>query len=196
MGRALALPAVLLLSSCVSFSGLDPKSNYAEIGQDSIIVLGVSPRYRVHIFDGERAGEKWNRNQVMTTLNVYPENGYIVAKVSPRSGSLNYGIGGILPEGIGGKLFIPCMGRKTITFDAPGGKVIYVGNITFVHSDATVRYEASSDFDAARAHLRSYYPALADRLIDQGFENPELANTPCGREPGAPIIIRIPRLRR
>jgi hypothetical protein len=196
MGRTLALPAVLLLASCISFSGLDPKSNYAEIGRDSIIVLGVSPRYRVHIFEGERVGEKWNRDEVMVKLNVYPENGYIVAKLSPRSGRLNYGIGGILPEGIGGQLFHPCQGRRTMTFDAPEGKVVYVGDVTFVHSDKAVRYEASSNFAAAREHLRSHYPVLADRLIDQGFEHSQLANRPCGPSSLGPIMIQIPSFRR
>lgn len=182
----------VLLSGCVTFSGLDPKSNYSDVGDDAIVVLGVSPRYRVHIFKGERLGDKWNRDQIMTTLNVFPEDGYIVAKLPARTGASNYGVGGILPEGIGGRLFIPCQGRRTLTFDAPGGKVVYVGDIKFVEAGSKVHYEASLDFEAARAHLKSRYPLLADRLVSGGFENPELANTPCARDAGPPIIIHTP----
>ena len=187
-----ALALALILSGCVSFTGLDPESNYSDVGEDAIVVLGVSPRYRVHIFKGDRVGDKWNRDQIMTTLNVFPEDGYVVAKLPARVGTSNYGVGGILPEGIGGELFIPCQGKRTLTFDAPRGKVVYVGEIKFVAAGSKVQYEVSSDFESARAHLKARYPLLADKLVSGGFENPELANTPCVRHPGPPIIIYLP----
>lgn len=194
--QRLTILSVMALSACVSFSGLDPASNYAEIGDSSVIVLGVTPRYRVHIYEGERAGDKWNRDQVMTKLNVYPEDGYIVAKVPARSGALNYGIGGILPNGIGGGLFTPCLGKSTITFDAPKGKVVYVGDVKLTSTGQTVRYEASSNPEAAMTHIKARFPRLAGQVVVGGFQLRELANTPCVQEPGGPIIIYIPPMTR
>jgi hypothetical protein len=182
----------VILSGCISFSGLDPKSDYSDVGDEAIIVLGVSPRYRVHISKGDRVADKWNRDQIMTKLNVFPEDGYVVAKLPARSGTSNYGVAGILPEGIGGKLFMPCQGKRTLTFDAPRGKVVYVGEIKFVEDGSNFHYEVSSNFEAARAYLKARYPLLADKLVSGGFENPELANTRCVRDAGPPIIIYLP----
>jgi hypothetical protein len=184
----LALP----LAGCISFSGLDPKSNYSNIGEETIVVLGVSPRYRVHIFKGERVGQKWKRDPIMARLNTFPEEGYIVAKLPARTGDENYGVGGILPEGLGGKLFAPCRGQKTMIFSASRGKVVYVGDIKFVNDGSKVRYETSSNFEAARSHLSTYYPLLADKLTDGGFEGAELAEGFCPGDPTTPMIITIP----
>jgi hypothetical protein len=188
------LPAipVLVLAGCISFSGLDPKSNYADLGGETILVLGVAPRYRVHVFKGERVEQKWNRNSVTVALNTFPEDGYIVAKLPARVGAENYGIGGILPDGLGGQLFAPCRGQKTMTFTAPSGKVVYVGDIALVNDGSKVRYETSSNFDAARAHLKARFPLLADKLTDGGFEGLELVAGACPREPATPIVITIP----
>lgn len=187
-----AVAMATMLSGCVTFSGLDPKSNYAEVGNGSIIVMGVSPAYRVHIFEGERVGDKWKRDIIATKLNVYPVDGYIVARVPARTGAENYGIGGILPDGIGGKLFIPCIGRKSLTFDAPAGKVVYIGDVTLAATGRGIGYNATSDIEAARAHLKARFPLLADKLVaGAGFENPELVNVPC-TSPAIPIVIVRP----
>jgi len=170
-----------VLSGCVSFTGLDSGSNYADVGDDAIIVMGVSQPYRVHVFRGERFEDKWLRDQIIVKLNVYPQDGYIVARLPARSGKENYGIGGILPDGIGftSTLFIPCQGRKTLTFDAPAGKVIYVGDINLEKTAAGIRYAGVSNFEAAQAHLKAHFPLIADKLVQGKFENPVLANTPC-----------------
>ncbi len=186
----------VLLSGCVTFSGLDPNSNYSDVGDSAIVVLGVSPRYRVHIFEGDRVGDKWSRDTVMTKLNVFPEDGYIVAKLPARTGTANYGIGAVLPQGIGGKVFLPCKGQRTLTFDAPSGKVVYIGDIKLAEIGPQVRYEASSDFEAARAHVKARYPLLADKLVSGGgFESSELANISCVAGPSAPITIYLPTRR-
>jgi hypothetical protein len=160
------------------------------MGNSSVIVLGVHPRYRVQVFEGDNDGDKWLRNPMMTTLNVHPEDGYIVAKVRPRSGGKNYGVGGILPEGIGGDLFFPCAGRKTVTFEAPEGKVVYVGNINYERNGKGVSFEVSSDISAARAHLQQKYPLLAEKLVNGGFSVKELSNTSCTTTLVVPIFIR------
>jgi hypothetical protein len=184
--------STLLISGCVSFSGLDPPSNYSNFGEESVIVLGISPRFRVHIFDGEKTGDKWIRDVIIVKLNVFPEDGYIVAKVPPKSGTQNYGIGGLLPEGLGlsPRMFSPCQGQSTLTFDAPAGKVVYVGDIRFVDKGSSVMFESSYDMEAARAHMRKHFPLLADKLTPGIVESRVLANVQCG---GSPIPIFIPR---
>jgi hypothetical protein len=170
------------ISGCVTYSTLDPATaTHTDIGNSSVIVMGMQPRYRVHVFKGENDGDNWLRNQVITTLNVYPEDGYIVSNVPPRSGPENYGIGGILPEGFGGDLFVPCKGRKTLTFNAPKGQVVYVGDINYSKKEDQITFTVSSDFAGAQAYLQAKYPVLAPKLVNGGFSVRELSNTPCER---------------
>lgn len=170
--RPCLLLATLLapgLSGCIAFSGLDPASNYQDIGNASIIVMGVSPRYRIHVSTGATESDGWHNTGGIVTLNAFPEDGYIVARLAPRSGVLNYGISGILPEGMGsgGNHYIPCPGRRTFTFDAPAGAVVFVGDVSYAPpSVGKLQFGAAFDIERARAHLRTRFPLLADRLVD------------------------------
>ncbi|WP_105254939.1 hypothetical protein [Pseudoalteromonas sp. T1lg75] len=182
----------LFISGCVSFSNLSPSGNYADIKNDSIIVLGVHPKYRLHIFKGENAGNKWLRDTSSVTLNTYPEKGYIVAKLPNRVGGKSYGIGGILPSGIGGELFFPCEGSNTMVFDAPPGSVVYIGDIVLNADESSYKYEVSMDFTSAKQHIKTMYPLLADRLTSQNPMQKELANISCEIQPAsAPDIPLI-----
>jgi hypothetical protein len=166
-----------LLSGCANMSGLDPRSDYANFGNDSIIVMGVSSQTQIQVFEGERENGKWRRKLLNAELAVYPQDGYIVARLPARTGKENYGIGAVLAEGPGGGLVTPCRGAHTPTFDAPGGKVVYVGDFRM---NSGRRYQTSSSLMAARAHLKRRYPLIADKLVDGGgFESLEINNVAC-----------------
>lgn len=188
VSKCLIIFFFLLCSGCVSFSNLDPNFKYEKLHNESIIVLGISPRARVQVFDGENEGDKWSRNPIATTLNIFPEGGYVVAKVSSRSAGKNYGIGGILPDGIGGELFIPCKGQKTMVFDALKGKVTYVGSVEYYKSEDKLGYKLSFDFEKAEAYMNRKYPNLASVLIGIEPEIRELNNATCSTAIEVPIF--------
>jgi hypothetical protein len=166
----------VVLSGCVSQAGLNPRSDYANFGNDTIIVMGVPAPVQVQIFEGQRESGKWNRKLLMSELSVYPQGGYIVARLPARAGKENYGIGALMASGPGGGLIEPCRGTHVPVFDAPRGKVVYVGDFRY----AGRRYQTGSNITAARAHLKERFPLIADKLVDGGgFESIELNNVAC-----------------
>lgn len=166
----------VLLSGCATMVGLDPRSDYANFGNDTIIVMGVGPGVQVQVFEGQRENGKWNRKLLHPELSVYPQGGYVVARLPARAGKENYGIGALLASGPGGGLIEPCRGSRVPAFDAPRGKVVYVGDFRY----AGRRYQTGSNITAARAHLRARFPRIADQLVDVGgFESLELNNVAC-----------------
>ena len=165
---ALLAACTFLVSGCVSFSGLSPTSNYADFGDNSIIVLGVTRPAGIHIYKGDQVGDSWLRDNLTVTLNTSPVDGYIVANMAPRSGSKLYGIGTIIPgwDGNFGMLG-PCQNDRAMTFQAPAGKVVYVGDLE-LDRNAGIRFTAAN-IEKARAHLKVRFPLLANRLVQQGF---------------------------
>jgi hypothetical protein len=147
------MAALAVLSGCANVSNLDPRSDYANFGNDTIIVMGVSPRNQIQVFEGEREDGKWRRKLLNAELAVYPQGGYIVARLPARTGKENYGIGGVVAEGPGGGLLVPCLGSRVPTFEAPGGKVVYVGDFRL---GSGRRFQTSSDIMAAHAYLKKY----------------------------------------
>jgi hypothetical protein len=173
------------LPGCANMSGLDSRSDYANFGNDTIIVMGVWPRNQIQVFEGEREDGKWRRKLLNAELAVYPQSGYIVARLPARTGNKSYGIGGVLGDSAAGGLLVPCRGSLVPTFDAPVGKVVYVGDFWL---GSGRRFQTSSNITAARAHLKKYYPLIADKLVDAGgFESMELNNVAC--EVKVPIYI-------
>jgi hypothetical protein len=68
-----------------------------------------------------------------------------------------------------GEQFSPC--NRTLTFSAPGGKVVYVGSIAYTVIQPSgwvarpwVESKFSNDFPRAQAYIKANYPALADKL--------------------------------
>lgn len=167
----------LLLSGCASVSGLNPNSDYANFGNDTIIVIGVSGQTQIQVFEGEREDGKWRRKLLNAELSVYPRGGYVVARLPARTGKENYGIGAIMATGPGGGLLEPCRGSQVPTFEAPSGKVVYIGDFGLAPGR---RFQTGSNIIAAYAHLKKYYPKIADKLVDSGgFQRLELSNVAC-----------------
>lgn len=170
--QLVTLLATALLSGCISYSGLDSRSNYQPTEEETVIVLRVEPRYRIHVFKGKNEDSRWIQNPIAVTLNTFPTDGYIVAKLNSREGALNYGISGFLPEGIGfGTAYFPCKGDQVITFSAPRGQVVYVGDLVMGSAGRLVPFHMSAkNIEAARVHLSGRFPLIADKLVPGGFE--------------------------
>ena len=163
--KLLVLLFTLILTGCVSFTQLSKEFSYSNLGDESVIVLGVEPRFRTQISKGDDRPDGWHRNNVAVTLNTFPENGYIVAKLPARSNGQDYGIAGVLPEGIGGKVYSPCEGQETVTFMAPPGGVVYVGSISFENNSGNLSFKITEDLDKAREFMKNEYPSLAEHIV-------------------------------
>jgi len=152
----------------IKFSNLDTGIQYDPSEAESIVVLGVEPRVRVSIFTGKTENGLWDCKSAFNVANVWPEKGFIVLKLKPRTDGKNYGIGQLLPAGIGGKSFVVKKGTLIPTFEVPPGQVVYVGTIHTEQGDnSMVIRKVTSNYEAAHIHIVNHYPQLA-RYLTQG----------------------------
>ena len=144
--RAAAPMVLFLLGGCgIQFSNLDSSAKVAPGGGEAIVVLAVTPRSRVSLFEGESQGPEWTCKSLFNIANVFPESGFIVLKLKPRTGNKNYGIGQVLPDGIGGESFIVRRDVGVPVFHAPAGKVTFVGGIHLTRNGEHLRIGARRD---------------------------------------------------
>jgi hypothetical protein len=185
------------LSGCITYGNLGKNETIDKNSKDAIIVVGVQPRYRVAIGRGTVVdGQIKFSNGGFATLNVFPEGGYIVGKVPAASSPDEYHINMILPEGIGGftPRYSPCGDEKVLSFAAPAGSVVYVGDINFSTNASDLKIDYSTNLEAARAFLSQQYPKLAARLEKQTPQAFPFAGSTCTPQHVAiPIIIYVGR---
>lgn len=159
------LLAATLLGGCAVSPGLDPRSNYADVGDGAIIVMGVSPEVELQIFKGDVTPEQWVRDAWAASLISAPRRGYIVARVDAAENERRYGIAGLVMRvGPQPYMFLPCDGDQVFTFEAPRGKVVYVGDVRMRDPRGDMDLDASYDLERARAYMAAYFPLVADRL--------------------------------
>ena len=160
-----AVPVVLsLLGGCgIQFSNLDSSGRVDRGGGEAVVVLAIQPRSRVSLFEGESHGREWTCKSLFNIANVFPEDGFIVLKLEPRTGSKNYGIGQVLPDGIGGQSFIVRRNAMVPAFHAPAGKVTFVGGIQLARDGGHMRIAPDdlTTVEDVEHFLRINYPGLA-----------------------------------
>ncbi|WP_157365559.1 hypothetical protein [Zooshikella ganghwensis] len=159
---------VIFVAGCAglpNFSNL--KSGYKLSGKDAIVVMGVFPRYRIGVQPGHFKNGKWERDEMkFLAANIFPENGYIVTKLSPLSDDGAYVIDQVLPEGIGAYTprFVACNGTSMVAFNSIEGRVIYVGDFEFYSASEVLRYAHDFNLIKAKESLSKHYPSLAEAL--------------------------------
>jgi hypothetical protein len=165
--RALAVVFFALLSGCgIPLRNLDVSATPAPGGDEAVVVLAVEPRARVSLFEGERRGAEWTCTSAFNIASVAPEGGFIVLKLRPRMGSENYGIGQVLPDGVGGESFTVHRYSAVPAFHAPAGVVTFVGGVQLGGDDERLRMapDASTTVEDAQRFLQASYPGLAGNV--------------------------------
>jgi hypothetical protein len=161
--------AMFLCAGCGSMGRLDGKIK-APNNNESMFVLGLAPdNYRVMIEPGSNKDGTFDRSAwYSAAFYGGPEKGYVVGKtkagwtlaVTMVRETAN-------ATAIAGEDFRPCQGAKTVVFQAPAGKVVYLGNLVYSLRGENLEANYGNDLDGARRFLKSAYPALADH-VEQG----------------------------
>lgn len=171
-GALLALAiSVATLAACAP-TVVDPTTAVA--ADDTVYyVLGVKPdNMGVHVSPGEIGSKGWDPGWRLGPPTYYmPKDGaFAVIKAKPGEtlGIVSAEFFSIKGFQVG-ELFSPC--NRTLTFNAQGGKVVYVGSIAYTVIRPSgwiarpwVESKFSNDFAGAQAWLKANYPALADKL--------------------------------
>jgi hypothetical protein len=166
LSRAGVCLVLALVSGCgIQFSNLD-RSAKVNRGGEAVVVLAVQPRSRVSLFEGESHGSEWTCKSLFNIANVYPEGGFIVLKLEPRTGNKNYGIGQVLPDGIGGDSFIVRRDAAVPSFHAPLGSVTFVGGIRLEQYGRRMRLtpDESATVEDVERFLKATYPGLVGEV--------------------------------
>jgi len=159
---ALLWVGLLALGGCGTLKNVDRNSDVRLSESEAILVLGVNPRYRVHLVHGSVTDDVWRRpfNDV-PEANLFPEDGYIVVKLKVQPAGERWAVPSVMPEGIGGGLYVPCNDSMVPTFTLHGGTVNYVGGIDYQLTGKRLTFSVSSDEKAAREFIASHYPRFA-----------------------------------
>ncbi len=129
---------------------------------DATVVMAVEPGCRLFVFEGESdlAG-KWRRTATKAAAWARSEDGFIVIKLSPRTGRQSYGVTTIFPEGMPG-IYEASPGASVAVFNAPPGKVTLVGRLTVVagQTGPIVAVDDAVTRQAAEAFLAKNHPEV------------------------------------
>lgn len=186
------------LSGCVNFSNLPTDSELPTASNETVLILGVQPRYRTGIWKGVGDGKTWKRDMNSHRgSNIVPENGYIVTKLKSLDKDESYGLTSILPDGIGygAPIYSPCNEQTVFTFQALPGKVVYVGDIAFKQNGRRMEITYSFQPDQARRFITEHYSGLAANLEMQEAKSQTMTNFDCNPKAATPILIMLPRVR-
>lgn len=158
----------VMISACVRQGNLERGTTVADLGDDSVIVMGVKPRVHVTLVEGVADHATVNVPFSARGLAAFPENGYIVGKVSARTAEKVHLLYNIRPAGYGpfSLQYVPC-NEQTVTFETTAGKVVYVGDITLESHGKGAAVRSSNDFEAAKRYIGEAYPHLLSALISK-----------------------------
>lgn len=160
---------LLLFSSsfigCTSVGVVDHDASVSN--GESVFVIGVSPEnYRILVFPGHI-----NKNFVFeqskwrsAALYAGPEEGFVVGKATTGDTLAITRIRVVDDKGsVLGADFAMCDSR-TMVFQVPAGKVIYLGDVHFENLGRRLGMRYADNFPAAREYITHRYPKLRDRL--------------------------------
>ena len=157
--------AASLGASCMSLGTLD--ADVQPPDRDHVIfVLGVqSGTSEVGVFRGDLGSHGFSQNPfAVATYFGRPNDGFVVGE-SHAGNTL--GVTDISVASAVQQDFSLCHNSSTVTFRAPAGKVVYVGNVSFGRQGFATIPTITRDLEAARRFLRNHYPNLADALVDE-----------------------------
>jgi hypothetical protein len=180
--RMRATTALLIAAAVGCTAGCASKGQVATtaaaveaVGADeTVFVIGVAPaRTRLAVSPGTVKDGKFHQDASAAAFQGNPERGFIVAKTTAAGKAL--AITGVHWVGPGElKLarpaFVACGGAVTMVFEAPTGKVVYLGDLEFDYADKKLSVKHMNDLAFARRFVEQNYPALKGRLEAQKFK--------------------------
>lgn len=166
------LSMTLLLSACTSMGRL-AKDARLDSDKESVFVIGVAPEnYRISVFPGSIKDGRFHQNQIRSAA-VFgaPENGFVVGKASVGDTLAVTNIRVVKDKSdVLGADFTACNDAKTMVFNIPGGKVLYLGNVEYKFGNKQLTVKYRQDLDSAKKFINENYPNLRGRLQSWDYQ--------------------------
>ena len=165
----------LILATATIGACATPSTSNLEMDDDKFggYIIGVRPDdVGLNIFpgtaeDGEFKSSFWG----LESFSGNVADGYVVGreKDSARLAIIRMWQGPLFGNTSG--VFAPCEGREAMTFEIEGGRVIYLGDVTFKFAlPITVTSSVDHDLEAAEEFIRANYPEYSGEVVQRSFE--------------------------
>jgi len=170
---------ILLLILFIGLSGCGPMSiapnldNATSLNseEESVFVIGSpNDNYWILIHPGNMDEKGFEQNSFRNAvLAGFPKNGYWVGKAKAGETVAITRIKPMQDKESGlefsyGSNYGTCEGNKTVVFNVPKGKVIYLTDIRFENKGDHIEPKYTQDYNAAKKHINNNYSNLKDRL--------------------------------
>lgn len=171
--------AFLFLAACGVSENIKPGATIDPAKKPTVLMLGFSPDYRVHLFRGTFENNIWDRRGLnVPEVNIFPSNGYILVEVKPTTPEYPLGVGTIF---IGYTGYGPCQDSLTPVFDLKEGAVNYVGHLAYTMDGNQLHFTSSIREDEAKNYLKKYYPGLVDSFVLNPMKVVKVISTFCNK---------------
>lgn len=188
--NTLMIGLILLLGGCGISSNVKPGEKLLLDEHSSVLFLGVTPAYRIHLLRGKVENNVWDRPTVdVPEINITPESGYIFVKVKPTTPEERLGVSLIFPDG---QSYGPCQDSIAPIFMLKPGTISYVGNLHYSRSGSQLRYDYTVEEQKAVEFLRKNYPGTETAMTTTPMV-PMKVNTTLCTPKSITIPIYIPR---
>ena len=148
-------------------STVDRNIRFGASSPDALVVFGFPAGANAWLRPGVDDGVNWHCQPGLTGVQrVRTENGFIVAKLSPRTGKQKYAIAGVASDSTFGQ-YRPGPNSGILVFNAEPGKVTYLGTLRGVRSggvpalvqDPSVPLSVADDF------VTRTFPNIRDHVV-------------------------------
>jgi hypothetical protein len=169
MATRLSLVALLvtLAGGCAITQNLEKDERFNGTAADAVLIFTAPSTATIWLRPGTDDGVNWSCDVLRSGYRVYPDGGFVVVKVKPRTGNERYAIAELAtgPNGADPKSALE--GASIPTFNAPPGKVTLVGGITAVDQGDDVRLDQdeSATRERAERYLARSYPNLIEPVM-------------------------------
>jgi hypothetical protein len=162
---------VVETAKCLPLSDLDGNATFDKATDESIVVFGVSKIYSMTFQSGIDNGVSWHRDRPAFSATVTASDGFVVARLKPRSGNRRYAIARAAFEPGATDCYTFPHTSTQLTFDAPAGQVTYLGALTVEYKTeggsnaAVLRADPSISKQQAIAYLARRYPGIKGEVV-------------------------------
>ena len=167
------------LSACVP-KGVVEKTATLNSNDESIFIIGVAPEnFHILVFSGEIINgvfvvNRWRNARLWGAA----DKGFMVGKASAGETLAITKVHATEKGALMGNVFKACNGAKTMTFQVPGGKAIYLGHVAYEFAGNTLRVDYHKDLASAQKYMDDNYPGFQGKVEQWEYDlNP--TTEPC-----------------
>lgn len=156
-----SLGVLLCISACAI--GRLPKDYVLDTKYESVFIIGVAPdNYRISMARGKIVDGKFQPSS-FPVLEATPERGFLVGMAFAGQ-TLAITKVQMVRKMATDKFFRVSGDKKTMTFNIPSGKVLYLGHIEYDVRNDKLFEKYSKDIDSAKSFIEKNYPNLRGRI--------------------------------